>query len=106
MFNVEGEFDSKSPYCIFKGMKWRMPIETITSVEITKEEKDNLINLTLKFDFKRQQLILANHGYPTQPEDNCSRKLKFPDPVTARTFLFHTIRIQHLHCCSKIAEEK
>jgi len=52
MFNVEGDFDSKSPYCIFKGMKWRMPIETITSVEITTDS-DNLINLTLKFDFQR-----------------------------------------------------
>jgi len=40
MFNVEAEFNKKTPGCIFKGMKWRMPIETITSIEIkTKNEK-------------------------------------------------------------------
>lgn len=104
MFNVEGDFDSKSPYCIFKGMKWRMPIEAITNVEINQD--DGMIHLTLKFDFLRNNMILVSNGFPKLPQDSCTRKLKFPDAVTTRTFLFHIIRIQHLHCCSVIAQSK
>jgi len=36
---------------------------------------------------------MVTHGFPKHPQDKCVRKLKFPDSVTARTFLFHIIRI-------------
>lgn len=105
MFNVEAEWpDTKSPECKFKEMKWRMPIEAITHVEITQD--DGMITLTLKFDFARNNIILVSHGYPKLPQDSCTRKLKFPDAITTRTFLFHIKRIQHMHCCSEIARKK
>lgn len=65
MFNVEGDWDSKTPQCLFKGMKWRMPIEAITHVEITQD--DGMITLTLKFDFVRNNVILVSNGFPKLP---------------------------------------
>jgi len=34
------------------------------------------------------------------------RKLEFRDEITARTFLFNLKRLQHMWCCSKVAEPR
>jgi hypothetical protein len=57
MFNVEADWDGPNKICLFKKMKWRMPIEAITHVEIT--EADGMLTLTLRFDFLRNNTILV-----------------------------------------------
>ena len=47
------------------GMKWRMPIEAITHVDIGM--KDEMLELTLKFDFLRNNTKLVEHNYTKLP---------------------------------------
>lgn len=65
MFNVEAEFEGPNKICQFMGMKWRMPIEAITHVDIGM--KDEMLELTLKFDFLRNNTKLVEHNYTKLP---------------------------------------
>jgi len=51
MFNVEADFDKKGNEVAFKKMKWKTPLESVTSVALTMD--DNKITLTLLADLDR-----------------------------------------------------
>lgn len=61
MFNVEADFDKKSSQIVFKKMKWKTPLESITSVTLSMT--DDRITLTLLADLDRQNTILVNSGF-------------------------------------------
>ena len=50
MFNVEAEFDKKKKIVEFKKMKWRLPLASIVSVQLSKT--DERITLNIKTDLK------------------------------------------------------
>ncbi len=92
MFNVEADFDKKGNQVAFKKMKWKTPLESVTSVTLTMTE--DRITLTLLADLDRQNSILLNAGFKKIKKNK--RKLQFPDATTARDFLFHIKRVHHL----------
>jgi len=100
MFNVEADFKGKQ--MVFKKLKWRHPIEAITSVEITKT--DERITLNIIFDLDTQNLALVEEGH--KKIKKVKRKLQFPDAQTSRDFLFHLIRIQHMWGCSRLGKNR
>ena len=51
MFNVEAEFDKKSSQVAFKKMKWKSPLESITTVTLSMTE--DRITLTLLADLEK-----------------------------------------------------
>jgi len=61
MFNVEAEFDKKSSQVAFKKMKWKSPLESITTVTLSMTE--DRITLTLLADLEKQNTILVNSGF-------------------------------------------
>ena len=61
MFNVEADFDKKSSQIVFKKMKWKTPLESITSAALSMT--DDRITLTLLADLDRQNTILVNSGF-------------------------------------------
>lgn len=61
MFNVEADFEKKSSQIVFKKMKWKTPLESITSVALSMT--DDRITLTLLADLDRQNTILVNSGF-------------------------------------------
>ena len=50
MFNVEAEFDKKKKVVEYKKMKWRLPLASIVSVQLSKT--DERITLNIKTDLK------------------------------------------------------
>ena len=99
MFNAEAEFDKKTKQIVFKKMKWKSPLESITQVILSMT--DDRITLTLMADLDRQNALLVANGFKKIKKNK--RKLQFPDINTARDFLFHIKRIYHLWNLSKLS---
>jgi len=80
MFNVEADFDKKKRTVEFKKMKWKVPIASIESAQLSMT--DDRITITLMTNKKKQNDILASYGGKRINKDK--RKLQFGDVITAR----------------------
>ena len=89
LYNVEADFDPKTLDPKFKKAKWKLPIESITEIELGK--KDEKCQICIKVDKKKQNDILVIFGGKRINKD--SRKLLFEDLNSARVFLYHVKRL-------------
>jgi len=98
MINVEADFDEKTKELKFKKMKWRVPLETIHTATLSMTE--DRVTIKVQTNKKAQNDILVKCGGKRINKD--TRKLQFPDTVTARDFLFHIKRLNHFWTAQKI----
>ncbi len=83
LHNVEADFDKKTKTVVFKKAKWKLPIDSIETIELSVADNNVVLNM------------LVNKKKMNDTLNKEKRKLMFKDVDSARSFLYHTQRLSY-----------